>query len=211
MNELHPSLGESPGRRKWPPLRIVIGALVWLALAVSAAGLYYATLPDGEATPATPARFSFPLHAAPKPLPEIGFEDAQGAKHTLADFRGRTVLLNIWATWCVPCRKEMPALDRLQQKLGGPAFQVLVLSIDTEGAAAVRRFYKEVGIRALAVYVDPTTRASDKLGAIGIPTTLLVDPQGREVARRTGQAEWDSPDAVAIIQQYMQRMNGASK
>ena len=211
MNELQPSLGESRARRKWPPLRIVIAAFAWLALAISALGIYYATLPDGDATPAAPARFSFPLHTAPKPLPEISFQDGQGGMHTLADFRGRAVLLNIWATWCVPCRKEMPALDRLQQKLGGPAFQVVVLSIDTEGVAAVRRFYDEVGIRALAIYVDPTTRASDKLGVIGIPTTLLVDPQGREVARRTGQAEWDGAEPVALIQKYLQGMHGGNE
>ncbi len=207
MKELQPAFG----RRKWPPLRIALGVFGLAALAASGAGIYYATLPVDEAPPAKPARFSFPLHAAPKLLPEISFEDGQGAKHTLADFRGRTVLLNIWATWCVPCRKEMPSLDRLQQKVGGPAFQVLVLSIDTDGAAGVRRFYDEVAIRTLDISVDPTTRASDKLGVMGIPTTLLVDPRGREIARRTGPAEWDSPEAVAVIQTYMQRLGATNK
>ena len=207
MNELQPAVG----RRKWPPLRIALGVFGLAALAASAAGIYYATLPVDEAPPAKPARFSFPLHTAPKSLPEISFEDGQAGKHTLADFRDRTVLLNIWATWCVPCRKEMPALDRLQQKLGGPAFQVVVLSIDSDGATAVRRFYDEVGIRALGIYVDPTSRPSDKLGVMGIPTTLLVDPRGREIARRTGPAEWDGPEAVAVIQTYMQRLGATNK
>ena len=192
-------------------LRIALGAFGLAALAASGAGVYYATLPVDEAPSAKPARFSFPLHAAPKPLPEIAFQDGQGGRHTLADLRGRTVLLNIWATWCVPCRKEMPSLDRLQRKLGGPTFQVIVLSIDTDGAPAVRRFYEEVGIRALEISVDPTTRASDKLGAMGIPTTLLVDSQGREVARRTGPAEWDGPEAVAVIQTYMQRLGATNR
>ena len=191
-------------RRSWPPWRIMLVFFGLLALAASAVGIYYATQPGSEAKPIAPAGFSFPLHAAPRLLPEISFEDGQGRKHALAEFGGRAVLLNIWATWCVPCRKEMPALDRLEQKLGGPEFTVLALSIDTQGAVAVRRFYDEIGIRALAIYVDPTTRASDTLGVVGIPTTLLVDAQGREVGRRTGPAEWDSPEALALIGRYMQ-------
>jgi len=182
--------------RSWPPWWM-LACLGLVTLAASAVGIYYAK-------PIAPAGFSFPLNTAQYPLPEISFDDGEGRKHTLAEFRGRTVLLNIWATWCVPCRKEMPALDRLQQKLGGPGFEVLALSIDTQGTPAVRRFYDEIGIRALAIYVDPTTRASDMLGVVGIPTTLLVDVQGREVGRRTGPAEWDSPEALALIGRYMQ-------
>jgi thiol-disulfide isomerase/thioredoxin len=195
--------------RSSPPWRIMLVSLGLLALAASAVGIYYATQPGGKAEPIAPSGFAFPLHAAPRPLPQISFEDGQGRKHTLAEFRGRTVLLNIWATWCVPCRKEMPALDRLEQKLGGPGFEVLALSIDTQGVAPVRRFYDEIGIRTLAIYVDSTTRSSDMLGVIGIPTTLLVDPQGREVARRTGPAEWDSPEALAVLAKQVESTQGA--
>ena len=119
--------------------------------------------------------------------------------HALSDFRGKVVLLNVWATWCAPCRKEMPALDRLQQTLGGAEFEVVALSIDGGGAAAVRRFYDEIGIRSLALYVDSTMAASGKLRTVGIPTTLLLDREGRERWRKTGPAEWDSPEIVESL------------
>lgn len=141
--------------------------------------------------------------ASPRAIANIAFEDAQGSKHSLTQFRGKSVLLNVWATWCGPCRKEMPALDRLQSKLGSDDFQVIALSIDRGGVAAVKSFYDEIDIRALAIYVDPTTDAQATLGIVGVPTTLLVDREGREVARYTGPAEWDRPDVVATIQRYL--------
>jgi hypothetical protein len=97
----------------------------------------------------------------------------------------------------------MPALDQLQQKLGGPGFEIVALSIDAGGAAAVKQFYDEIGIRALAIYVDPASRGMGALGLVGIPTTLLIDRQGREVARRTGPAEWDGAEAVRMIEGYL--------
>jgi len=105
-------------------------------------------------------------------------------------------LLNIWATWCVPCREEMPTLDRLQQKLGGPAFEVVALSIDSKGIPAVRQFFEEIGVRSLAVYVDPSMQAMEKLRIVGVPTTLLIDREGRELWRKSGPAQWDSPDVI---------------
>ena len=129
----------------------------------------------------------------PQALPGPPFQDARGNAVSLADFRGKVVLLNVWATWCAPCRKEMPALDRLQQKLGGSGFEVVAVSIDRGGVASVRPFYGEIGIRTLAIYVDPSTQAATKLKTIGIPTTLLVDCEGRELWRKTGPAEWDGP------------------
>ena len=136
---------------------------------------------------------------APQLLPEIRFQGADGKSYTLSDFRGKVVLLNVWATWCAPCRKEMPALDRLQQKLGGPDFQVVALSIDNGGAAAVRRFYDETGVRALAIYVDSSLEATSKLRTVGIPTTLLIDREGRERWRKTGPAEWNSPEIIESL------------
>jgi thiol-disulfide isomerase/thioredoxin len=140
---------------------------------------------------------------SPRPVPDLAFEDAAGATHTLAEFRGKAVLLNIWATWCVPCRKEMPALDRLQAKLGGGAFQVVTLSIDREGAPIVKRFYEETKIRALPIYVDRKGEAMDRLHIVGVPTTLLIDAKGDEVARYIGPAEWDRPEAVAMVERYL--------
>lgn len=147
----------------------------------------------------------FRTHAAPRPVAELAFEDAQGRRRTLSEFRGKLVLLNVWATWCVPCREEMPALDRLEQKLGGPDFEVLALSIDSGGAASVKQFYEETGVRSLAIYVDPTMRAAPTLGTVGVPTTLLIDRKGREVGRRSGPAPWDGAQAAAAIARYMKQ------
>jgi thiol-disulfide isomerase/thioredoxin len=139
----------------------------------------------------------------PRTLPEIRFQDDQGHDLTLADFRGRVVLLNVWATWCVPCRKEMPALDRLQAQLGGNDFHIVPLSVDREGIAPVKRFYQEVGVEKLSIYVDPSGRGSPSLAIPGVPTTLLIDPEGREVARKMGAAEWDGPEMVSLVERTM--------
>jgi thiol-disulfide isomerase/thioredoxin len=142
------------------------------------------------------------IHDAPRALPDIAFEDGEGRKRGLSQFRGKAVLLNVWATWCAPCREEMPALDRVQRKLGGPGFEVLALSIDTGGTAAVKRFYDEVGVRSLALYADPTMRATAALGAMGVPTTLLIDAEGRELGRHTGPARWDDPEVMRKIERH---------
>ena len=181
----------------WPAARVGWGLLGVLVLAVGAVGAYFSLRPPGK------SEFVFRTHAAPRPVPELVFEDGQGATRMLAGFRNRVVLLNVWATWCVPCREEMPALDRLQQKLGGPGFEVVALSIDAGGAAAVKQFYDEIGIRALAIYVDPASRAMGALGLVGIPTTVLTDRQGREVGRRTGPAQWDGAQAVCMIEGHL--------
>jgi thiol-disulfide isomerase/thioredoxin len=139
----------------------------------------------------------------PRGLPEVRFQDDQGHDLTLADFRGRVVLLNVWATWCVPCRQEMPTLDRLQARLGGKDFLVMALSIDRKGAEAVRGFYREVGVEKLAIYVDSSGKGSRSLAIPGVPTTLLIDREGREVARKMGEAQWDSPEMVSLVETTM--------
>jgi thiol-disulfide isomerase/thioredoxin len=136
----------------------------------------------------------------PRVVPETHFADEEGHDVTLADFRGRVVLLNIWATWCAPCRKEMPTLDRLQAKLGGTDFLVVPLSIDREKVAAVKRFYQDLGLEKLAIYVDQSGKGSRALAVPGVPTTLLINQEGREVARKMGPAEWDGPDMVSLIE-----------
>ncbi len=140
----------------------------------------------------------------PRPLPEIAFADGGGRTLSLADFRGRTVLLNLWATWCVPCRKEMPSLDRLQGRLGGGDFIVVPVSLDRAGVAAVRRFYREVGVENLGIFVDPAGGTPHALGIPGVPTTLLIDREGREVARKMGEAEWDGPEMVGLIRRLIE-------
>jgi len=139
------------------------------------------------------------MHDAPKPVAAIKFDDAQGQSRNLADFKGKVVLLNIWATWCGPCRKEMPALDRLQAALGGPDFEVVALSIDRGGMDAVRKFLADIGIRNLAMYLDSSGQALRTLSALGLPTTLLIDREGREIGRLIGPAEWDSPEMVEFV------------
>jgi thiol-disulfide isomerase/thioredoxin len=141
---------------------------------------------------------------SPLKLPVLSFKDATGQPKTLADFRGRTVLLNLWATWCVPCRKEMPALDALEQRLGGPDFQVVAVNIDTRDPDKPKAFLKEIGVHHLGYYADPSAKTFQELKevgrAFGMPTTLLVDPSGCEIGTIAGPAEWASPDAVKLIE-----------
>ena len=138
-----------------------------------------------------------------KPVPAVRFMDASGRVMTLEDFRGRVVVLNLWATWCTPCVAEMPMLDRLQQQLGEEDAIVLALSIDRGGQEAVEEFYGKTGVSHLKVFVDPTMRAQSDLGIIGLPTTLIIDREGRERGRLVGPAEWDDAAAVDLVRRAM--------
>ena len=195
--------------------RILIAAAVWAgaALLAGAAMLFVASDEPRRQPAPTVAADSGELFAAtePRPVPELRFVDGAGQPRTLGDFRGKVVLLNFWATWCVPCRKEMPALDRVQASLGGPDFEVVALSIDRKGLPAVQAFYAELGLKELAIYVDESGRAANQVGALGLPTTLLVDAQGNEVGRAVGPREWDSPTALAEIQQRIGRAPAAPR
>jgi len=166
-----------------------------MSFRLTAAGLIAASLSIAAAQ--EPSQ-NFIIHEAPKTVAAIQFEDADGRSRSLNDFRGKIVLLNIWATWCTPCRKEMPTLDRLQAALGGIDFEVVALSIDRR-MDAVRKFFAEVGIQRLAMYLDSSAKATRQLGAVGLPTTLLIDRGGREIARLIGPAEWDSPEIATFI------------
>jgi thiol-disulfide isomerase/thioredoxin len=139
----------------------------------------------------------------PLKLPALTFQDAAGKPLMLDHWRGRVVLLNLWATWCVPCRKEMPALDALEQRLGGPGFEVVAVNIDTRDGDKPKAWLKEVGVQKLAYYADPTARMFQDLKAIGrafgMPTTLLIDGQGCEIGTIAGPAEWASEDAIKLI------------
>lgn len=188
---------------RWPSLlasaailAMVAGLAVWM--------LAPSPRPEGIQT-AHPAPPNVPIALLdkPRPLPEFQFTDAAGRPLTLKDFRGRVVLLNLWATWCVPCRAEMPTLDRLQARLGGPRFEVVALSIDRQGLNAVKPVYDELGLTSLQVYLDPTGRATVTLGAAGIPTTRLIDRHGREIGRLSGTAEWDTAEMEDFIKGYL--------
>jgi len=154
---------------------------------------------------------SFVLHDAPKPVATVAFDDAEGRSRTVADFKGKVVLLNIWATWCIPCRKEMPALDRLQGAMGGPDFEVVPVSIDRGGIEKVRAFYAEIGVRHLAMYLDVSGQALRALGAVGLPTTLVIDRAGQEVGRVIGPAEWDSSEIADILRLIISKQAGTSE
>lgn len=137
-------------------------------------------------------------------VPALVFKDEAGAPRALADWRGRVVLLNLWATWCVPCRKEMPALDELQEKLGSDRFEVVSINIDTRDPDKPKAWLKEAGITRLTYYADPSAKVFQELKAagkaIGMPTTLLVDAAGCEIASLAGPAEWASDDAIKLVQ-----------
>jgi thiol-disulfide isomerase/thioredoxin len=145
----------------------------------------------------------------PLRVPDLAFQDASGKALTLADWRGRTVLLNLWATWCVPCRKEMPSLDALQAELGGPDFEVVTVNIDTRDPEKPKTWLKEVGVSKLAYYADPAAKTFQDLKAVGrafgMPTTLLIGPQGCEIGTIAGPAEWASDDAIALIKAAITR------
>jgi thiol-disulfide isomerase/thioredoxin len=193
-----------------------IGTALWAACAAALVGfaVVYVTLgrPDNAVQSTAPAppgagvdplsrghMAAFVFRKAPEDLPEVRFLDAEGRERTLAHWRGKVVLLNLWATWCLPCRKEMPALDRLQAEMGSDRFQVVAVSVDRTGLAGARKFLEETKAGKLALYADPTARMAATLRAAGLPATLLIDAQGREIGRLLGPAEWDSDDAKRLI------------
>jgi thiol-disulfide isomerase/thioredoxin len=139
----------------------------------------------------------------PLRLPDLAFEDADGKVRKLSEWRGKTVLLNLWATWCVPCRKEMPALDELQAKLGGKDFEVVAVNIDTRDPEKPKNFLKEANLTKLAYFTDQKAKVFQDLKsigrALGMPTSVLVDAQGCEIGTIAGPAEWASEDAVKLI------------
>ena len=142
---------------------------------------------------------AFVFRKAPEMLPAFKFQDADGKERTLADWRGKVVLLNLWATWCLPCRKEMPSLDRLQAAVGSDKFEVVAISVDRKGLEASKKFLAETGTKHLGLYVDASARLNSDLRFVGLPATLLIDREGREIGRLLGPAEWDSEEAVRLV------------
>ncbi|MGX1308310.1 thiol-disulfide isomerase/thioredoxin [Amorphus suaedae] len=141
--------------------------------------------------------------ATPVDLSTLSFKNGDGKDVTIADFAGRTVLLNLWATWCPPCRAEMPSLDALEKRMGGGDFQVVAVSVDTKDDGRAQDFYRETGISSLDFFIEPTMKmfaALKKEGlALGMPTTLILDRQGCAAGVLSGPAEWDSPEAVGLV------------
>ena len=164
-----------------------------------------AGMSGGGAAPipaAGPERFK---SGEPEALPAFSFVDGEGRRTEIKDFAGRVVLLNLWATWCGPCVKEMPSLDRLQGMLGGPGFEVVALSVDRGGRDTVEPFLKKLGVQNLGLYLDAPSASMSALKPRGLPTTLLIDPDGRQLGRMEGAAEWDSPEMVAFLRKLINR------
>jgi thiol-disulfide isomerase/thioredoxin len=206
---------DSPPRRRFVFVPIV-GALAAIA---AGAVLYETARPAGKAAsdcPADSARLAARLAplakddlaaltvaSEPRRAEQFAFQREDGGKLTLADFRGRAVLLNLWATWCVPCRAEMPALDRLQAAKGDQGFEVVAVNVDTARLERRAAFLDSVGVKALARYADPSGDAFEALRrdgkALGLPVTLIVDKDGCEIGAVEGAVKWDSAEAEALI------------
>jgi thiol-disulfide isomerase/thioredoxin len=215
MNERPAETTKRPSRRLFAMIAVAILAGIGAGLAgVYGIGGFQRNAGDRACRPAVNlAQKIAPLatgevaavNVAKTPLrvPDLIFKDGTGQKVALDQWRGRTVLLNLWATWCVPCRKEMPALDALEQRLGGPDFQVVAINIDTRNLDKPKAWLKEIGVQKLAYYADPNARVFQDLKevgrAFGMPTTLLVDPAGCEIGSIAGPAEWASNDAIKLI------------
>jgi thiol-disulfide isomerase/thioredoxin len=188
---------------------------VYLSFAPSDNGRFASSIKQGEGGAAAPAgekvgqgpfaglnkgaMAAFLARPKPLDLAEVSFVDGEGAAKSLGDWRGKVVLLNIWATWCVPCREEMATLDKLQAELGGKDFQVVAVNIDRGGGDKPKSFLAETGATHLSLYTDPSGKLFGKLKAVGMPTTLLIDREGHEIGRLVGPADWDSPEALALI------------
>lgn len=140
------------------------------------------------------------VHDAPQTLPEgLSFTDAEGREHGFAAFRGRGLVVNFWATWCPPCVAEMPALDRLHAMVAREGIEVLALSNDRGGRAQVEPFFQRTGLRHMGIWLDPRGATGRALAVRVLPTTLIIDRRGQEVARLMGEADWDKPEIVAAI------------
>jgi thiol-disulfide isomerase/thioredoxin len=193
----------------------------WLAAlsALAAFAAVYVTLgrPDNQGVPvsttetpaptvksgnplATGAMTTFVFKTQPEALPDIQFLNGSGVETSLASLRGKVVLLNVWATWCAPCREEMPALDKLQAALGSDKFQVVALAVDKSGIAGAKKFLGDIKAEKLEAFADPTAKEGTRLKVIGMPTTILLDAEGREIGRLIGPAHWDSPEAKRLIE-----------
>jgi thiol-disulfide isomerase/thioredoxin len=176
---------------------VLLGLSLVAAILLKGAGYASASPVACASPPPTLGKYK-PAQDA-KEIPAATFVDGDGNEKSLADLRGKGIVVNFWATWCAPCVKEMPALDRLAAVAGQHGLRVLALSADREGAPVVRRFYDVNAIRHLPVAVDTMSRAARAVGVDGLPTTVLYAAQGREVGRVVGVAEWDAPTAIAFL------------
>jgi len=149
------------------------------------------------------------IHTAPESVSNAAFDLADDAgKASLQDYEGKYVLVNFWATWCAPCRKEMPELNALQKEFGGDDFEVLTIATGRNSPAGIKKFFAEAGIDSLPRHQDPRQALAGQMGVFGLPITVIIDPEGREIARLRGDAKWDSASAKQIVQTLISSRNG---
>ncbi|MFV2053881.1 TlpA disulfide reductase family protein [Aliiroseovarius sp. YM-037] len=148
------------------------------------------------------------IHDAPVGGSDATFTDPDGGEHSLADYEGKYVVLNFWATWCAPCRKEMPSLDRLQADLGGDRFEVVPVATSRNPLPAINRFFEEEEIVNLPILLDPDRALAADFGAFSLPVTVILNPEGQEIARLVGDAEWDGESAMAIFNALLKGAEG---
>jgi len=183
-------------------------ATLLLLLATTLAWHNFGRVEQAESLSGEPLRSSQQLGpfreiSDPQPLAKFRFADADGRLRSLDEFVGKVLLLNIWATWCPPCRKEMPSLDRLQARMGGDDFQVLAISTDLQGVAQVGEFYQSAGISSLQLFIDHDGETESALKLPGLPTTFLIDREGKTIGVKVGPAEWDSEQVMAVIENQL--------
>jgi len=188
--------------RKWLP--ISVGLVAALAIA---AGLLWRD--DGKTSlPVRGAMAKFVPAEKPQSAPDTAWRDGDGAERRMADYRGRVVLVNFWATWCAPCIREMPALARLQAELPVAEFALFAISVDLEGRKVAEPFLQQNNLATLGLHLDNRGSVARAMGVTVMPTSILYDRDGREVGRLAGAAEWDSADALALIRFVMDRGAG---
>ncbi len=190
-------------------MRLILSALLYAALGSVANPAAAGPAADPASSPAAAIARAVELregdmkklvfHAEPRAVSGAEFTDPQGGSHRLADYAGQVVLVNFWATWCAPCRKEMPTLEALQEALGGEDFRVLTIATGRNTPAAIDRFFAEAGVENLPVLLDPRSTLAREMAVFGLPTTVLLDRDGREIARLTGDADWASDSALAVL------------
>ena len=171
--------------------------VLYMALALSANAAHadmsdIAALRDGDMK-------KLIFHGEARPASTASFVTEEGGEATLADYKGKYVLLNLWATWCAPCRKEMPMLSELQRELGGDSFEVLTLATGRNAPPAMKKFFKDIGVDNLPLHRDPKQAVAREMGVFGLPVSVILDPQGQEIARLQGDADWSSASAKAIL------------
>ena len=174
--------------------KILIVLYTAFLIGANAAAADVAALRDGDMK-------KLALHEAPVPLPEAVLLDAEDGEHSLADYKGRWVVLNFWATWCAPCRREMPSLERLQAAM--PELAVVPVATGRNAVEGIRRFFDEAGVTALPILRDPKSNLSRGMGVMGLPVTVILNPAGEEVGRLIGDAHWDAPEAQAVLKALM--------